>query len=217
MTQKKLYDTLLLPTGETTAGDETSFPVSRKAIELYNEGRFGSIFITGGHGGFATLTPETLTEAEVTRNFMLEQGVPEKAIYWDGQSLDTIGNFTFPIYQQEGRNPNLLQDFESILMLGQVGHMWRAKEYSALMPFEKYTKTFDIETIPGEHNNGKLTRFYHDAVMKKLTSPKIELPDDIHKFLLEEHPFYSQGWFEKPELKRKLEAMAKTIGWAITG
>jgi len=211
--ENQTYDTLLLPTGETTAGDETSFPVSRKAIELFKSGRFGSIFITGGYGGFADRTLSPRTEAEITRDFMISQGIPEEKIYWDGQSLDTLGNFTFPIYEQEGRNPNLLHDFSKILVLGKEGHMWRARDYASLMPFEEHNKILEFQTIPGRHNDGQLSSFYHKAFMNVLNQARIECPEKVHEFLKEEHPFYSQGWFFKGVTLRKIESLVKVISW----
>ena len=98
-------------------------------------------------------------------------------------------------------------------MLGQEGHMWRAKDYASFMPFTKHGHTLDIETIPGEHNNGAIAKVYHKALMTALEDIKYKGPGEVHKFLINEHPFYSEGWFEKSPTRRKIESMVKVSSW----
>ena len=208
---EKTYDALLIPTGETSFGDRT-FPVSTRAAELYRSGRFGCIFVTGGYNGLANIVPgKTINESEDTRNFLLEQGIPDKVIYTDSQSLDTLGNFTFPIVARLDRNPCLL-DFEKMLLIGKEGHLWRVKDCAEkVLPLER----IDYEAVPGEHNNGAIAKAYHKALMHALRHIKEPSPELAHEFLINNHPFYSEGWYNKSPSRRKVETMAVGLGWFL--
>lgn len=209
---RKTYDVLLLPTGEPIKGNGAVFPVSKEAVNIYNSGKVGCIYVTGGHGGFSNVTSETRSEAEYTKDFLLERGIPEGRVYWDEQSLDTMGNFTFPIVQSLERNPNLL-DLGTILMIGQEGHMWRADDYANLV-FPK-NKMPDIQTVPGRHNDGLVARMYHGAFMHALNNIEKSDVNKVHNFLIGCHPFYSKGWFEKSPNKRKIEMAKVGLGWYL--
>ncbi len=206
----KTYDLLLMPTGETTSGDK-SFPVSRKAIELYETGRFGHLFVSGGYGGLVDkIRRNNISEAEETKNFLLEsEKIPTDKFYWDGQSLETIGNFTFPIVEKKAENPSLL-DFKKILILGREGHMWRIKDYVNKV-FSKSNNLIEFETCPGKHNSGLQAKLYHEAIMNRLDKLEVGSPEEIHNFLLKEHPFYEQNWYEKSPLRRKVETGIKVL------
>ena len=204
------YDAILLPTGETSFGDRT-FPVSQEAVALFNSGKFGCIFITGGYSGFAKVVPE-VTEAEETVRYLLGCGVPEKKVYSDSQSLETIGNFTFPAIQPIDGNPNI-SDFKKMLVLGKEGHMWRVRDYSDLIFAGKMNVYF--QTVPGRHNDGLLARLYHPAIMRALRKLKDPCAENIHKFLLNKHPFYSEGWYDKSLPRRKLEMSLTGLSWMI--
>ncbi len=207
----KTYDAILLPTGETTAGDKTSFPVSHRAAQLYKTGNFGGIYVTGGHGGFAKVTlGETVSEARETVDFLCDkQGIPEDKVWYDGRSLDTLGNFTFPEARPLRRNPRL-SDFNKMLVFGQEGHMWRAADYiSKVLPRSKY----DIETMPGKHNDGLVTSIYHAAFMRALKHITQPSPEEAHAFLLNHHPFYSEGWYNKTPTQRKIQTTITGLSW----
>lgn len=207
---RKNYDVLLLPTGEKVEGDGIVFPVSKMAVNVYNSGRVGCIYVSGGHGGFSVVEDGTRSEADVTRDFLLERKIPDEKIYCDGSSLDTMGNFTFPIVNPVEGNPGLL-DFGSMVVLGQEGHMWRARDYASLVFPEG--KMPDFHAIPGSHNNGVVAMGYHSAFMNALM--KIRKPDaeKVHDFLLNRHPFYSEGWYEKSPRRRKLEMVKTGVDW----
>lgn len=202
----KNYDAIFLPTGETTSGDH-SFPVSKEVVNLFNSGRFGYVFVSGGHGGFSNVTSETITEAEETVDYLIKNQIYGDRIYSDARPLETMGNFTFPLVDPIDGNPSL-NEFERILVVGKEGHMWRARDYAslALSP----AKTVDFHTIPGEHNNGLLAKAYHEIFMKVLKDKSVE---DIHQFLTEAHPFYSKGWYDKSPSRRKLEMALTGISW----
>jgi uncharacterized SAM-binding protein YcdF (DUF218 family) len=63
-------------------------------LELYRAGAFNRIIVTGGLDNNGS----TLTEAEGMRNYLLGQGVPEKAILMDTLSRSTYENL---LYAQE--------------------------------------------------------------------------------------------------------------------
>ncbi|MCK5449351.1 YdcF family protein [Candidatus Pacearchaeota archaeon] len=209
---EKTYDVLLLPTGEPMNGNGAVFPVSREAVNIYNSGKIGCIYVTGGHGGFSIVTGETRSEAEYTRDFLLERGIPEGRVYWDEQSLDTMGNFTFPMIKPVEGNPNLL-DFNSMLVLGQEGHMWRASDYASLvLPKDKMP---EIQTVPGKHNDGLIAKVYHNAFMHALKCLKDSSAEGVHDFLINRHPFYSKDWFEKSPSRRKIKMAKVGLGWYL--
>lgn len=222
----KNYDALLLPTGETTKareeafqrGEEYSpvydvehFPVSSEAVRLFKEGNIGHIFVTGGYSGFSPNAPGTIiSEAEETARFLSENGIYD--VYSDSRSLDTMGNFTFPTADPLPRNPNL-KDFGSILVLGKEGHMKRVPSYAQFCLAEGQ---YDIATIPGKHTDGFLARVYHWSFVHAMRNLPQSNPEEAHKFLTENHPFYSEGWYEKGPTKRKLEAIVTVLGWYVT-
>jgi len=205
------FDAILIPTGETTFGDRT-FPVSQEAVNLFRTGKFGCIFITGGYNGFSRAIPgKSKSEAEDTVEYFLERGIPKDVIYSDSQSLETIGNFTFPIVHPEEGNPNL-SDFKKMLVVGKEGHMWRVRDYSDLVFAEQRNK-ISFHTITGRHNDGLLARAYHPAIMHALEKLKDTSVESIHQFLLEKHPFYSHGWYDKSPIRRKLEMGLTGMRW----
>ena len=108
------FDAIVIPTGETSFGDRT-FPVSQEAVSLFNSGKFGCIFVTGGYSGFAKVVPE-VTEADETVEYFLGKNIPKERLYSDSQSLETIGNFTFPLVHPTEGNPNL-SDVKKMLYL----------------------------------------------------------------------------------------------------
>jgi hypothetical protein len=212
------YDAILIPTGEERNGPN-AFPVSREARALFSSGRFGCIFITGGYGGFAQIKGLN-SEAEETADYLNIKGIPSNKIYTDNQSLDTLGNFTFPIVQPEKGNPNL-RDFGKMMVVGKEGHIWRIIEYANIvLPGYFEDKRIAFHDIEGNHNDGFLTRRYHKWFMKaldaELEKDKSRAPVEVaHNFLLKEHPFYSEGWFDKTPSRRKLEMALTGLNWSL--
>ncbi len=202
------YDALVIPTGETTFGDK-SFPVGRKAIDLFKGGRYGNIFVTGGHGGFAKVFPKyAISEAEETVDFLYNQGMDPEKVFYDNQSLETVGNFTFPLVQPMDGNQSL-DEFKKIQIIAKEGHIWRIHDYvKAVMPS---SVEVDYYSIPGKHNDGLFAKVYHKAMMKALKNRKDPLA--AHEFLLKEHPFYSEDWYFKSPNKRKLITALKGLDW----
>ena len=211
MNMTKNYDAIILPTGETSFGDR-SFPVSKEAIKLFNSGRFGCIFVTGGHMGFAEVTPGfTKSEAEDTAEYLLYKGICPEKIYSDDRALETVGNFTFPIVEPQGNNPNL-NDFRNMLVIGKEGHIWRMKDYTNLV-FGSDKDKIDFYSVPGNHNNGLFAKVYHSALLHALG--KNRNAEEIHDFIIRNHPFYSEGWYKKSPSERKVETALVGLDWFL--
>jgi uncharacterized SAM-binding protein YcdF (DUF218 family) len=210
----KNYDCLLIPTGETSFGDR-SFPVSSEAARLFESGKFGCIFVTGGYNGFANGGPgKKISEAYHTVAFLKSEGIPKDKIYSDNRSLESVGNFTFPLFKPLYQNTGL-DEFDSMLIVAKEGHMWRLKDYSKLVLPHKID--VDFHEVPGKHNNGLLARLhispYHVSLMNALKG-KVGV-EEIHNFLMEEHPFYRENWYGTPVFERKVEMSSAILKWSM--
>jgi hypothetical protein len=211
----QLYDALVIPTGETTNGDRENFPVTNEAVKAFGTGRYGCIFITGRYGGFATAERKKagISEAQETAEYLLKKDIPLEKIYFDGRSLESVGNFTFPIVCPAHKNPSLL-DFDNMEIFAQEGHIWRIKDYvSIVMQSKLWEGKIDFRALLGEHNNGLMAKVYHKGIMNALKGKYG--PDEIHDFLMKEHPFYSKGWYDKSPTERKIEMAAVGLSWFL--
>ena len=215
--KKPLYDALIIPTGETTSGNR-SFPVSSEAVRLFDKGNgiYGCIFVTGGYGGFSKVTPgKSVSEAKEIVDYLIDNGVNEKKIFYDDRSLDTLGNFAFPIANPMDGNPNLL-DFDKMQIIGKEGHIWRMPYYlSLVMPHKNMANMVSFYPITGEHNNGLMVRKYHEGLIKILNKKYGEdiNAEKVAEFLKNEHPFYKPKWYDKSVARRKVEMGAKALNW----
>lgn len=87
----------------------------RHALVLYQQGRVGSILVTGGR------SPEDeISEAEASRRWLVGNGVPEANILMEDRSRNTQENLAFaaPILADAG--------YESVLIVSDPIHMRRA-------------------------------------------------------------------------------------------
>jgi len=209
----KVYDAIIIPTGEPTSGED-AFPVSQQALKLFDLDRFGFIFVTGGYGGFSKAKPgKTKSEAKSTVEYLIRQGISPMKIFSDAQSLETLGNFTFPEVKPLKGNPKF-SDFEKALVIGQEGHVWRMEDYADIV-FPSYSKRKKIEflEIAGKHNDGLLARVYHAGFMNVLRGNKGA--ERAHEFLVNNHPFYSDGWYDKSVPTRKIITAATGLSWLV--
>jgi uncharacterized SAM-binding protein YcdF (DUF218 family) len=60
------------------------------AARLFHAGKAPAVLVSGGHP-----KPGVQTEAQATRHFLLDLGVPDKAIWLEEGALDTSDNATF--------------------------------------------------------------------------------------------------------------------------
>ena len=65
-----------------------------KALELYEDGYFSNIIVTGG----LDQNGSTITEAQGMKNYLTDRGVPEAVIYTENLATDTYENL---LYSQE--------------------------------------------------------------------------------------------------------------------
>jgi hypothetical protein len=219
------YDAIIIPGGEERTG-ENAFPVTRQAISLFHLGRFGCIFATGRYSGLSEINAGTRTEGEETAEYLMENGINPDKVFYDDQSLETVGNFTFPIVSPQRGNPKLT-DFRSMLIAGKEGHMWRIKDYTSIV-LPQYQRAGDIGffeaqgvkkigfyEVDGKHNNGLRAKVYHLGLMKALANNVsiVGGAEEAHKFLIKEHPFYSYEWLDKRVRERKVKMALKGLSW----
>lgn len=213
------YDALVIPTGEPLSG-ERSFPVTKKALELFKSGKYGCIFITGGYGGFATKQrKQEISEAKETYEYIMNNvnsRINSDNVYYDEQSLESVGNFSFPeFYPVEGKMNPRLSDFEKMVVVGQEGHIWRLKDYAKIVLPEKFErKDILFYSILGKHNNGLMARVYHNGLMNAIGEKR---GSEVHDFLINEHPFYSEDWYNKGVNERKILMAVKGLEWNLRG
>jgi hypothetical protein len=222
---------------------EEDFPVARKAIEEYKKGLYDCIFVTGGYGGFVNKIDGPLyrkrsefgkyadflekkglleekkegeiklfrkkSDAEETADFIKGMGIPEEKVYFDGRSYEGIGKFTFPLVQPIiNINPGF-QEFDSMLIFGEQGKMWKTRNYANLVLRD--VSKLDFFTVPSKQNIPFDDIVYYASIMRALHD--YGNPKDIHAFLLQEHPFYSEKWFKKSKIRRGLEIGLKGLDW----
>ena len=111
---------------------ERPSPVFRErinhAIQLYEDGYVKALIFTGGVG-----QRDTLSEAEVGRNYALARGVPAEAIFIETTSTNTLENLT---------NAHLVareNGLESFLIVSTPFHMRRAISVANDLKLEAYT------------------------------------------------------------------------------
>jgi hypothetical protein len=198
-------DLIFLLTGENTELRHRS----KKAIELFNKGNIGSIFVSGGYSGFAT-KKGLETEAEATANYLNLKGkIPANKILLDGRSLDTLGNFAYPFVNPLKEN-EVIKDMKSVLLVTEKKHMERAIKSATkiISPDNLYYSASD-----GDYNPSLLIKAYEFAIEKALENIKNRDPKKVLKFLEEKHPFYQEGWFDKSIMERKYEIGKRIISW----
>ena len=202
----KTYDCILLLTGE----NEQKRYRSKKAIELFNKGLCGSIFVSGGQTGL--LPWREKSEADLTVEYLLARDIPAEKIFYDGRSRETLGNFTFPAVEPIEGNPSL-KKLESILLVTEEKHVDRIKRYA---PKIIEDNSLDYEPVKGDYNPGLGTALYNIAILRALSHINAPNPELVHRFLLEEHPFYQDGWFELSIKKRKRKLMKACAKWIVS-
>jgi vancomycin permeability regulator SanA len=86
-----------------------------KAVELYQDGYFPYIIVSGGIG------KEGFDEAKVMKNYLIQQGVPADTIKEDNQGYNT--------YMTAENTSNIMNqlDAESVLLITQYFHISRTK------------------------------------------------------------------------------------------
>lgn len=112
------------------------------AIALYEQGTVDALIFTGGVGW-----NDQVAEAEVAREYALEAGVPEEAIFIETVSTDTYENL---VQTRQIMRP---QSFERLLIVSDPFHMQRAMTIAEDLDLNAYsspTTTSRYESLPAQ-------------------------------------------------------------------
>lgn len=125
--------------------EESGLPSARlrarldKAIELYRQGLFPHVIVSGGVGS------EGFDEAAVMKSYLVEQGVPENRIYIDSQGMTThlTARNAAQLMKQNG--------WRSALVISQYFHISRTKlalrRYGVAPVFSAHAEFFEMRDL----------------------------------------------------------------------
>lgn len=125
--------------GAAAHGNEAGPGIRRRvdtAVRLYEEGKIETIIMSGGKG-----SAEQLSEAEIMRNYAVEQGVPSSVIIEEGASSSTWENLLF--------SRPLTGSCETVTGISDAYHLARIR-YLALM------QDWRLLTIPSDQQPNSL-------------------------------------------------------------
>ncbi len=158
---KEYYDYGIVLTGMMTYDekyDRINFKSSSdrllQALELYNEGRIGKIFISGGSG---EVFNQQHKESEILKDFIIKLGIPEEDIIIETQSKNTYENAV-----EAARILKPGSNNSSFLLITSAFHMRRAAGC-----FKK--QGFEFDTYVTDRYSGKR------LIMPDLFVPKPEI------------------------------------------
>ncbi|UOE95811.1 YdcF family protein [Alkalihalobacillus sp. LMS39] len=124
--------------------DEDGTPAKRlqarldKAVELYDEGYFPYIIVSGGTG------KEGFDEAEVMKVYLVKQGIPEEVIIEDNQGYNS--------FMTAENSKTIMDELElhSVMVISQYFHITRTKLAFEKIGFDKadiYSAHADIVEV----------------------------------------------------------------------
>jgi len=194
--------------GFVLTGENPSFRSrSKHTLDLYIRGVIARIFISGGYGGLREDIPKK-TECQEMADHFISQGVPARHIYQDPRPLDTLGNFAFPFGDPLPGNPNLEE--RSLILITEANHLLRAKECAkATCP----GREFPSVNAFGDYVPRIGTNYYHRSLMEGLKRFHSTNPQEALIFLKKNHPFYTEGWMDKPVWLREGIMFCQTLVW----
>lgn len=115
--------------GASLWGDEPSPGLKERlnlVIEQYQAGRFQDIIVTGGYD-----TPQsTVSEAEGSKRYLVQQGIPENHIWLEDQSTSTLENL------QNAQEIMKKQDWHTATIMTHNFHGTRAREIAEALNFD---------------------------------------------------------------------------------
>lgn len=97
-------------------------------LDLYNRGLAPVIIVTGGKQ-----QGDTYTEAETGQQWLMDRGVPEGVILMENEGRDTWANIRGAREAARGR------DIESVLIVSDGFHLFRAERMADAVGFEAHT------------------------------------------------------------------------------
>ncbi len=114
----------------------------KKAIELYKQGRFTKLILSGGSGGISNEANHKETEAKLMRDYAIENGVKEEDIYIEEESNNSIENVINIINLLD--NVRGIKNLKSLTLITSEFHLKRC-----LATFKKYLSVdIDYNLIP---------------------------------------------------------------------
>lgn len=204
------YDALFFPLSQSCLKNKDS-SLKQEVANLFNKGKIGYVFISGGYNGFSKIGPgKSISDAKKTANYLVEQGIPAGKIYSDERSMENIGNFTFPLVAPIYWNPSL-NEFKNMLIVGEKPDIWKMREYAKMTLPDKMKVNFYSTSAKRKDRLSSIA--YHVCITNALK--ETEGAKEIHDFLLEEHPFYSENWFNTPVFSRKIELSSRVLKWGM--
>ncbi len=170
----------------------------------------------------------TRTEGEAIVEYLVRRGIPQDKIFLDDRALEGAGKFSFPLVKPIYGNPEFWE-FDSMKVFAEKGNIGRIKDYIDTIMFNEPSKTNDellkykigYHPVNGKDKEGIFEKFYNtgaiDAIETYISRDKQKrrFSEATHEFLINRHPFYSLGWFEKTPNERKMEIILKDAGWRI--
>lgn len=109
------------------------------AVELYNQGRFKEIIVTGGKGHQS----DPYSEAEGSRNYLVEHGIPPEHIHLENESTSTLENlkFTQPLLAKMNAG-----DESTVTIITHDFHGTRAREIAEKLGYSYV----NVETVSSQ-------------------------------------------------------------------
>ncbi len=147
-TQQRQFDVILV-LGNPANADGTISPIAKsrllEGIRQYQAGVAPRLLVTGG------AVQNQFVEGQVMRQFALSQGVPDAAIFAEGQARNTIQNayYSYQIMQAHGWN--------SALVVSSPSHLRRAS-----LIFSHYPLAWQMHAAPwpSDYPRWKLVWFW---------------------------------------------------------
>lgn len=131
--------------------DTESLQRVQTAVELFNNGSAKTITMSGFKPFTDTSRGEVIPEAEVMKDAALHSGVPEKVIFTETQSLDTIGNAYF--VKKTVLEPN---KWKTITLVTSPSHLERSRRIFTHV----LGKDYKISTVASEEASRKAQGLY---------------------------------------------------------
>lgn len=207
---KENHDLAFLLTGE----NENERFRSNHLLDIFRKGNIGHVFISGGRGAESRDSLTYIESTDIrTANYLNMKGIPHDRIYIDGRSLETLGNFAFPVYDPIDGNPNF-NDLKSFLLVTEKNHMERALQCAEkVIPESKIY----YSVSEGDYKKRPEVEALNWAMLdRRLRHIKEPSPKEVYKFLKKEHPVYQEGWHDKPRLIQYGELLDTMFKWSLS-
>ena len=194
------YDTAIVLGGGRQSNDTLNLRTInrlRKAVELYQEGLFARMILSGGIS-FSAPAGTTRSESSLMQDWLLAEGLPRQMVHLEEKSTDTLGNAFFS--KVELLRPN---DWKSILVVTSTFHVNRCRylfrkvlgtDYR--VQFAGYTDNISEEECAGLD---RLENHICNIYARWLDSIDDGDTDAISKVLFEHHP----GHAENPDFTKE--------------